>query len=156
MRFSFPSSMNDGKLADVSVTNHDGLFPPSLRERFQPKCELPQSTKNVPSMPTRGLLMYEYHLGSTDEIVMLQLIESQCVSILTYAIEVIHVADRDQRRKLRVAYNSIFRRIFGYRTWESVTNLQHALHRPTWEELIDRRTAKFMISAAKCPILNNP
>ena len=35
-------------------------------------------------MPTRGLLMYEYHLGSTDEIVMLQLIESQCVSILTY------------------------------------------------------------------------
>ena len=30
--------------------------------------------------------------GRSDEIVMLQLIESQCVSILTYAIEVIHVA----------------------------------------------------------------
>ena len=93
--------------------------------------------------------------GRSDETVMLQLMESQCVSILTYAIEVIHVADRDQRRRLRVAYNSIFRRIFGYRDWESVTNLQHALHRPTWEELVARRTANFMISVAHYPILNN-
>ena len=93
--------------------------------------------------------------GRSDETVMLQLMESQCVSILTYAIEVIHVADRDQRRRLRVAYNSIFRRIFGYRDWESVTNLQHALHRPTWEELVARRTANFMISVAHYPILND-
>ena len=78
---------------------------------------------------------------------MLQLIESQCVSKLTHAMEVIHVADRDQRRRLRVAYNSIFRRIFGYRNWESVTNLQHALQRPAWEELISQRTTKFMHSA---------
>ena len=92
--------------------------------------------------------------GRSDEMVMLQLMESQCISILTYAVEVIHVADRDQRRRLRVAYNSIFRRIFGYRNWESVTNLQHALHRPTWEELIVKRTANFMKSVAECPILS--
>ena len=60
---------------------------------------------------------------------MLQLMESQCISILTYAMEVIHVANRDQRRRLRVAYNSVYRRIFGYRSWESVTDLQHALCR---------------------------
>ena len=84
--------------------------------------------------------------GRSDETVMLRLMETQCVPILTYAIEVTHVADRDQRRRLRVAYNSIFRRIFGYRDWESVTNLQHSLHRPTWEELLERRTAKFVIS----------
>ena len=83
---------------------------------------------------------------------MLQLLESQCVSILSYAIEVIEVADRDKRRKLRVAYNSIFRRIFGYRDWESVTNLQHALQRPTWEELVAKRTAKFMKSVTQCPL----
>ena len=61
--------------------------------------------------------------GQSDELVMLHLLEIHCVSVLTYAIEVIDVADRDERRRLRVAYNSVFRRIFGYRDWESVTNL---------------------------------
>ena len=88
--------------------------------------------------------------GRSDEMVMLRLLESQCVSILTYAIEVIDVTDRDERCRLRVAYNSIFRRVFGYRNWESVSALQHALKRPTWEN----RTAKFMRSASQCTILN--
>ena len=91
----------------------------------------------------------------SNEIVMLQLLESQCISILIYAIEVISVADRDERRRLRVAYNSIFRKLFGYRDWESVTDLQHALNRPTWEELIARRTSKFMFSVSQCLILNH-
>ena len=93
--------------------------------------------------------------GKSDEIVMLQLLESQCVSKLTYSIEVLHVADRDERRRLRVAYNSIFRRVFGYRNWESVTNLQHALNRPTWEELIEKRKANFAQSVSKCAILSS-
>ena len=91
--------------------------------------------------------------GRSDEIVMLRLLESQCVSILTYAIEVIHIANRDERRRLRVAYNSIFRKVFGFRHWESVTELQHLLHRPTWEELIEKKTANFMLSVSQCPIL---
>ena len=66
----------------------------------------------------------------------------------------ISVADRDERQRLRVAYNSIFRKLFGYRDWESVTNLQHALNRPTWEELIERRTSKFMLTVSQCLILN--
>ena len=33
--------------------------------------------------------------GRSDETVMLQLLETHCLSILTYAIDVIHVADRD-------------------------------------------------------------
>ena len=86
---------------------------------------------------------------------MLALLESQCVSILSYAVEVITVADRDERRRLRVAYNSIFRKLFGYRNWESVTELQHALNRPTWEELIERRVSKFLQTVAECPILSN-
>ena len=85
----------------------------------------------------------------------LLLLEVQCISILTYAIEVIHVADRDERRRLRVAYNSIFRRVFGYRYWESVTELQHALQRPTWEELIDKRNVKFARSIAQCHFLKD-
>ena len=93
--------------------------------------------------------------GRSNETVMLQLLESQCVSILTYGIEVITVADRDERRRLRVAYNSIFRKLFGYRSWESVTDLQHALNRPIWEELIDRRTQQFQQTVSHCSIFKH-
>ena len=93
--------------------------------------------------------------GRSEETVMLRLLESQSVSILTYALEVIEVADRDERRRLRVAYNSVFRRVFGYRDWESVTDLQHALKRLTWEELVEKRTANFMKSVDHCSLLNS-
>ena len=86
--------------------------------------------------------------GKSDENVMLQLLEAHCLPILTYSIDVIHVANRDERRRMRVAYNSIFRnsifrKTFEYRQWESVTALQHALHRPTWEELVNARRETF-------------
>ena len=86
---------------------------------------------------------------------MLQLLETHCLSILTYAIDVIHVADRDERRRLRVAYNTIYRKIFDYRPWESVTDLQHALLRPTWEELVNKRKEKFLSHIAECELLCN-
>ena len=80
----------------------------------------------------------------SDDVVLLRLIEAHCVPILTYAIEIIFVANRDERRSLRVAYNSIFRKLFSYRSYESVTNLQHFLGRKTWEELVDSRLNGFM------------
>ena len=80
--------------------------------------------------------------GRSNDLVMLQLLEAHCVSILSYGIEVLHVANADTRRKLRVAYNSIFRRVFGYRMSESVTQLQHALGRPTWEELVEKKKSQ--------------
>ena len=83
--------------------------------------------------------------GRSNELVMLQLLESHCLSILTYAIEVISVSDRDKRRKLRVAYNSMFRQIFRYRRSESVTDLQHQLGRLTWEELVEKRQSRFLL-----------
>ena len=76
-------------------------------------------------------------------MVLLRLVESHCVPILSYAIEMVDVANRDERRSLRVAYNSIFQKLFGYRYQESVTNLQHSLQRPTWEELVERRRKGF-------------
>ena len=81
--------------------------------------------------------------GKSDDIVMLRLLESHCLSILSYAIEVVHVTDKRQKSKMRVAYNSMFRKIFNYSWRESVTELQHALGRPTWEELIANRIANF-------------
>ena len=98
-----------------------------------------------------GILRIE---GRSNETVMLQLLEAHCLPILTYAIDVIHIANRDERRRLRVAYNSIFRRTFEYRQWESVTDLQHALHSPTWEELLNKRREKFLYRIAENDFLS--
>ena len=83
-------------------------------------------------------------------MVLLRLLEAHCVPIITYAIETIAVSNRDEKRSLRVAYNSIFRKLFGYRYLESVTNLQHSLGRPTWEELVERRQQNFISRARSC------
>ena len=88
--------------------------------------------------------------GRSNELVMLQLLESHCLSILSYGIEVINVANTDTRRKMRVAYNSIFRQIFGYRQFESVTDLQHQLGRPTWKQLVPKRENKFLNNISNC------
>ena len=99
-----------------------------------------------------GILRIE---GKSNEMVMLQLLEAHCVSILTYAIEVIHVVDRDERRRLRVAYKSIYRKVFEYKTWESATELQHALQHPTWDELVNKRSAKFRERVSQSDFLRN-
>ena len=88
--------------------------------------------------------------GRSDDKVLLRLVEAHCIPILTYAIEVTYVADEDERRSLRVAYNSVFRQIYGYRLRDSVTDKQHSLGRLTWEELIQKRSAGFSQRAKLC------
>ena len=88
--------------------------------------------------------------GGADEMVKLRLLEAHCLPILTYGIEVIYVRNRNVRRQLRVAYDSIFRNIFRYTYNESVTNLQHSLSRKTWEELLDIRQIKLRQNCALC------
>ena len=88
--------------------------------------------------------------GRSTDVVMLRVLETHCVPLLTYAIEVVHVINRDERRQLRVAYNSIFRKIFQYRRSESVTALQHFLNRPTWEELVEKRRSAFVRRLNSC------
>ena len=34
--------------------------------------------------------------------------------------------------RIRVAYDSVYRQLFGYRSFGSVSNLQHFLGRKTW------------------------
>ena len=91
--------------------------------------------------------------GRSSEPCMLRLLESHCLPILSYGIEILHVADNDIRRKLRVAYNSIFRTIFGYRRRDSVTDLQHQLCRPTWEELVEKRKSRFHKNFSHCALM---
>ena len=81
--------------------------------------------------------------GYSNDMVMLSLLETHCVPMLTYGIEMIHVQNADERRQMRVAYNSIFRKLFGYRWSQSVTQLQSFLGRPTWEQLVEKRKCGF-------------
>ena len=92
--------------------------------------------------------------GHSNDTIMLHLIETHCIPVLTYAIEVIHVIDRDERRQLRVAYNSVFRKIFAYRWSESVSALQSFLNRPTWEQLVDKRRSSFYARATDHQLAN--
>ena len=92
--------------------------------------------------------------GRSNDVMMLQLLETHCLPILTYAIEAITVSDRNKRRQLRVAYNGIFRRIFGYRNYESVRALQSFLGRLDWEKLVEKRTNTLLETICKDPILN--
>ena len=90
--------------------------------------------------------------GRSNDMAMLRLIEAHCISILTYGIEILHVRDRDERRKMRVAYNAAYRKLFCYSLRQSVTDLQHCLHRPTWEELTEKRQSKFRHRLSDSPI----
>ena len=65
--------------------------------------------------------------------------------VLQVLLEVVHVADMNVRRKLRVAYDSIFGKIFGFRYHESVREPQSLLGRLT---LIKCRKVKFSQSAS--------
>ena len=81
--------------------------------------------------------------GRSDDLTMLRLVQSHCVPILTYGIEITHFSDSREKSKIRMAYNSLFRRIFGYRLFESVTQLQLSLACPTWELLLETMKAGF-------------
>ena len=89
--------------------------------------------------------------GASDEMVMLTLLEAHCIPILSFGIEVLHVSDRDIRRKLRVAYNAVYRRIFSYTRRESVSELQRSLNRCTWEDFCKKRVQSFMDGCSLFP-----
>ena len=75
---------------------------------------------------------------------MLRLLEAHCLPILTYGIEAITVSNRVEYRQMRVAYNAIYIKMFGYSYQKRVTLLQHSLGQPTWEELTEKRSTNFI------------
>ena len=89
--------------------------------------------------------------GRSDDETMLSLVESHCVPLLSYGMEIARISDPKEQSKIRKAYNSLYRKIFGYRTRESVTDLQLCLGRPTWEMLIENMKVGFYERIASCP-----
>ena len=81
--------------------------------------------------------------GYSEDLTMLRLVESHCVPILTYCIDSISLNIREMQN-MRTAYNSLFRRIFHFRGFDSVSELQGYLGRPTWEELVQKRKQSFL------------
>ena len=147
-RHSLPPLQLDGK--DIEWVERWTYLGVALRSHTTFNCCIDEKVKSFYRC-ANGILRIE---GRSCETVMLQLLETHCLPILTYAIEVIDVANRDERRRLRVAYNSLYRKVFNYRLWESVTDLQHALDRPTWEELVENRKNKFQKRVLHCDITN--
>ena len=88
--------------------------------------------------------------GRSDDLAMLRLVQTHCVPILTYGMEVVHLTDGNEKSKIRAAYNSLFRKIFGYRLFESVTELQLSLAAPTWELQIENQKLSFHERLAIC------
>ena len=88
--------------------------------------------------------------GRSDDESMLYLLESHCVPILTYGMEVANFSDYAEKSKVRAAYNSLFRKLFGYRKFESVTDLQISLGRPTWEMIVYKMKCDFYERLSLC------
>ena len=88
--------------------------------------------------------------GRSDDLTLLRLVEAHCVPVLTYGIEIARFSDAREGSKIRAAYNSLFRRIFDYRVWESVTDLQLSLGRPTWELLVEKLKVGFYDRLSQC------
>ena len=137
LSFDFRPTLNDTPIDWVKEWKYLGVTLKSGR-RFC--CSITERVKSF-YCSLNSILRVE---GRSDDMLMLQLIETHCIPILTYAIEIIHMANQDERRSLRVAYNSVYRKLFGYRIFESVTQLQHSLKRSTWEELVDGRRSGFL------------
>ena len=143
LSFNFKPVLNDTPIEWVKEWKYLGV---TLKSGPRFNCSITERVKAF-YRSLNSILRIE---GHSEDMIMLQLIETNCIPILTYAIETVHVINRDERRSLRVAYNSVYRKLFGYRIFESVTDLQHSLKRPTWEELVDQRRSGFLRRARLC------
>ena len=119
VKLNFHASLNGLPIDFVSEWRYLGLM---VKSGPRYGCSVSERVKSF-YRSLNSILRVE---GRSDEMGLLHLVEAHCVPILTYAIETCHVANRDEKRSLRVAYNSIFRKLFGYRYSESVTNLLHS------------------------------
>jgi hypothetical protein len=83
------------------------------------------------------------NLKYASDIVKLQLIESYCLPLLTYALECLNTKSA-VLHEINSWWNSIFRRIFGYSKWESVKEVICRLGRLDLLHIINMRRLLFL------------
>ena len=73
--------------------------------------------------------------------------------LLTYGLNVIHLsACQLNRPKLNIAWNNVYRRIFGMKPWESVKEIQFLCGRLDFKCLIDLTKMRFCRNSATCSL----
>ena len=77
------------------------------------------------------------------DVVQIHLLMTHCAPILTYGIEVQQL-NRESCQLIKVAYNSIFRRVLHYRRNESVTDVRNLFGYDDWESLCIKRRDGFL------------
>ena len=86
-----------------------------------------------------------------NELVLINLLYSNCVPNLTFAAEVKDISSK-QLQDLNTALNNAIRRIFSYNRWESIRHLREQLHFPNVTEIFQKRRRKFL---ANCEEIDN-
>ena len=81
----------------------------------------------------------------------MKLFFTNCVSILTYGLEIKEFLARDMR-SIRVAINDGIRKIFGWNRWESVCDLRNSFGYHDIYIMAEKRRRKF---ASSIHLLNN-
>ena len=77
-----------------------------------------------------------------NELVLIQLLYSNCVPCLSYASEVKDISSRELQ-DCNVALNDSIRRIFSYNRWESTRSLRQQLGYPNVTEIFRSRRRRF-------------
>ena len=78
-----------------------------------------------------------------NNLVLMNLLYSNCIPSLTYAAEVKDVPNREMQN-LNVALNNAIRRIFSYNRWESTRLLRQQLGYPNVTEIFQKRRRRFI------------
>ena len=84
-----------------------------------------------------------YHSKFSCDLVKLQLIESHCLSILTYAMDCLNTP-KVKLFEISSWWNTVYRKIFGYHKWESVKEVICRLGRLDFPHLLSLRRSSFL------------
>ena len=90
-------------------------------------------------------------LYKPSEELLMKLFFTNCVSILTYGLEIKEFLARDMRN-LHVAMNDGIRKIFGWNRWESIRDLRNSFGYDDIFIMAEKRRRKFALSLHR---LNN-
>ena len=88
------------------------------------------------------------HCKYVSEPVKLHLFESYCLPILLYGIDCIDISSQ-QIHELNVCWNNAYRKIFGYKFYESVKLLIYCMQRLDFRKLFDLRRLMFINKIAQ-------
>ena len=87
-------------------------------------------------------------LRKPDEMVLMNLLYSNCVPILTYGAEAVEFSSADLQ-KFNTAINDAIRRVFSYQRWESTRFLRQSAGFPSIYEIFSRRSEMFLFRNLK-------